>query len=314
MPDMKIFAPSLCAALAIALPAVASADPSSCTTVRMGQPPWTDINVTDALAGTVLNAIGYQQKIEPLAVPIIYQALKSNQIDVFQGNWMPAQTHFVTSYKGDFETLGTNLTGAKFTLAVPDYVAAAGVHSIADLNKYADKFSETIYGIDPGAPANKNISDMIADNAYGLKNWSMLPSSEAAMLSEVQRDVGQKKWIVFLAWEPHPMNVRFHLTYLSGGEKYFGPDYGQATVYTLGRPGLAQQCPNLAHLFANMKYNVDTENALMVPVASGSAEAPQEAADYLKQNPRQLKAWLAGVTTASGQPALPVASAALGIK
>ncbi len=34
-----------------------------------------------------------------------------------------------------------------------------------------------------------------------------------------------KKWIVFLAWEPHLMNTKFHLTYLDGGDKYFGPNF-----------------------------------------------------------------------------------------
>lgn len=301
-------------ALLAAAPVSASADPAACTTVRMGQPPWTDIAVTNALAGAVLDAIGYQPQIETLSVPIIYQSLKTQQVDLFQGNWMPAQTGFASAYKGDFETLGTNLTGAKFTLAVPDYVAAAGVHSIADLVKYGDKFGDRIYGIDPGAPANKNISQMISDNAYGLNDWSLVASSEVAMLAQVQRAVARKQWIVFLAWEPHPMNVRFHLTYLAGGDQYFGRNGGQGTVYTLGRPGLAEQCPNLAHLFSQIKFNVDMENALMAPIVDGSAQAPQEAEDYLKRHPRQLQEWLAGVTTASGQPALPAAKAALGIE
>ena len=304
----------MAAGLALLAAAPAKADPASCAIVRMGQPSWTDISVTNALASTVLTAIGYQPQAETLSVPIIYQSLKTHQVDVFQGNWMPAQSSFASAYKGDFETLGTNLTGTKFTLAVPDYVAAAGVHSLADLAKYDAKFGDRIYGIDPGAPANKNISQMISDNAYGLQDWSLVASSEVAMLAQVQRAEARKQWIVFLAWEPHPMNVRFHLTYLAGGDQYFGPNGGQGTVYTLGRPGLAEQCPNLAHLFSQIKFTVDLENALMAPVADGSVQAPQEAEAYFKQHPQLLQEWLAGVATASGQPALPVAKAALGIK
>ena len=294
--------------------ASAQADPASCKTVKMGQPPWTDIRVTDGLATTVMNAIGYQPDVKHLSVPIIYQALKNKQIDVFQGNWMPAQEHFIKSYQGGFEKLGTNLTGAKFTLAVPDYVAAAGVHSMADLNKFAAKFHEKIYGIDPGAPANKNISNMIAANAYGLGKWQLVGSSEVGMLAEVSRATAKHQWIVFLAWEPNPMNVHYHLTYLQGGDKYFGPHYGEATVYTLGTPGFAARCPNLAHLFSQMKFNVAMENTMMVPVAKGSISAKQEAADYLKKNPQLLQNWLQGVETASGQPALPAAKQALSIK
>jgi glycine betaine/proline transport system substrate-binding protein len=292
----------------------AHADPASCATVKMGQPPWTDIRVTNAITGAVLKAIGYQQHLETLSVPIIYQALKTRQIDVFLGNWMPAQEHFVTAYKGGFERLGTNLTGAKFTLAVPDYVAAKGVHSMADLNKYAAKFGDKIYGIDPGAPANKNISNMIASDAYGLKTWRLVASSEAGMLAQVSRAVARHQWIVFLAWEPNPMNVRYHLTYLEGGDKYFGPHYGEATVYTLGRPGFRQQCPNLAQFFSQLKFAVPMENTMMVPVAKGSVEPGPEASEYLKQHPALLQNWLQGVKTASGQPALPAAQQALAVK
>ncbi|MCU4160173.1 glycine/betaine ABC transporter substrate-binding protein [Acidiphilium sp. AL] len=300
--------------VAMLITVTARADPASCKVVKMGQPSWTDIRVTDALAGTVLDAIGYHQKIEHLAVPIIYQALKNQQIDVFQGNWMPAQKHFVKSYQGGFERLGTNLSGAKFTLAVPEYVAAAGVHNISDLNKHAAKFDHKIYGIGPGAPADQNIRKMIAANADGLKGWKLVASSEVGMLSEVSRDVARRRWIAFLAWEPNPMNVRYHITYLKGGAAYFGPHYGQATVYTLGRPGFSRQCPNLAHLFGQLKFNVAMENLMMVPVAKGKVSAKHEAVDYLKQHPQLLQSWLKGVKTASGQKALPAAEQALGIK
>ena len=302
----------LATALTGLAPLAAYADPASCAVVRLSQPPWSDIAITNALAVNVLNAIGYQAKVQTLSVPITYQGLKMGQVDVFQGNWMPAQSIFRGKYAGGYEVLGTNLTGAKYTLAVPDYVAAAGVHSVADLAKYANKFGDKIYGIDPGAPANETISRMIADPAYKLAGWQLVASSEVGMLSQVQRAVAHKQWIVFLAWEPNPMNVRFHITYLQGGVKYFGPDYGAATVYTLGRPDLAQQCPNLAHLFAQIKFDVGTENTLITAVADGTAQVAPVTLDYLREHPAVLAAWLQGVDTISGQPALPAAEAALG--
>ena len=35
------------------------------------------------------------------------------------------------------------------------------------------------------------------------------------------------------------MNTEFHLTYLSGGDAYFGPNYGGATVNTVTRTGFS---------------------------------------------------------------------------
>ena len=44
---------------------------------------------------------------------------------------------------------------------------------------------------------------------------------------------------MFIAWEPHPMNMRFDIRYLTGGDTTFGPNFGGATIHTLTRVGYA---------------------------------------------------------------------------
>ncbi|WP_241019009.1 choline ABC transporter substrate-binding protein [Paraburkholderia sp. Tr-20389] len=292
-----------------------AAEPQSCTQVRMADPGWTDIDATNAVAGVLLKALGYQQNVSNLSVPITYQGLKKGQIDVFLGNWMPAQGPLVKPFVDEhsIDVLHANLTNAKFTLAVPDYVAAAGVHSFADLVKHADQFNGKIYGIEPGAPANQNIKKMIADKAFGLGDWKVVESSETGMLTQVERAVRDKQWIVFLAWEPHLMNTKFHLTYLSGGDAYFGPNYGGATVNTVTRPGFAGQCTNLAKLFQQMTFNVDMENQIIANVLQNKVDINTAALTALKGNPDLLNAWLKGVTTTSGADGLQAVQAQLGI-
>lgn len=291
----------------------ALADPGACRKVTFGEPPWTDIATTDGATGVVLDALGYQAEMKTLSVPVIYQALVNRQIDAFQGNWMPAQTHFVAPLLAAHKIarLGVNLTGAKYTLAVPDYVAAGGVTSFADLAKFGAKFGHRIYGIEAGAAANQTILKMIKADGFGLKGWRLVASSEQGMLAEVARDVPHKKWIVFLAWAPHPMNVQFPLTYLSGGAKYFGPHFGGATVYTVARAGLAAACPNLAHLLGQMHFTVAMENSMMLAVEQDKESGAAAARAYLKAHPAVAKPWLAGVSTISGRPAAPALAKAL---
>lgn len=292
-----------------------AAEPKSCTQVRMADPGWTDIDATNAVAGVLLKALGYQQSISNLSVPITYQGLKKGQIDVFLGNWMPAQGPLVKPFVDEhsIDILHANLTDAKFTLAVPDYVAAAGVHSFADLVKHADHFGGKIYGIEPGAPANQNIKKMIADKAFGLGSWSIVESSETGMLTQVERSVRDKKWIVFLAWEPHLMNTKFQLSYLAGGDAYFGPNYGGATVNTVTRAGFAGQCTNLARLFQQMTFNVDLENQIITNVLQNKVDVNAAALHALQGNPALLGSWLKGVTTVSGADGLQAVQATLGI-
>jgi glycine betaine/proline transport system substrate-binding protein len=293
-----------------------AAEPSACRTVRMSDPGWTDITSTNGVAGVLLKALGYRQDVNTLSVPITYQSLAGGKLDVFLGNWMPAQEHFVAPLlaAGKVDLLRHNLTDAKFTLAVPDYVAQAGVHSFADLAAHADQFGHKIYGIEPGAPANQNIQKMLDAKDFDLHGWTLVESSEQGMLSQVARDAPQKQWIVFLAWEPHPMNTMFPLTYLTGGDRYFGPNYGDTTVNTLARKGFAAECPNVARLFQQLAFTVPMENEMMVQVSTKKRTGDEAATNYLKAHPDLLGPWLDGVTTRDGKPGLAAVQAALGVK
>ncbi|MBH0238050.1 choline ABC transporter substrate-binding protein [Methylobrevis albus] len=301
-------------ALLAAGPALA-ADAESCKTIRMSDPGWTDITSTNAIASVVLDALGYTADIKTLSVPIGYEAMKNKDTDVFLGNWMPAQQSFIDDLNaaGAIEVVTKNLTGAKFTLAVPSYVAEAGVKDFNDLAANADKFGSEIYGIEPGAPANSNIQKMIDAGDFGLTGWKVVESGEQAMLAQVARAGRSQDFVVFLAWAPHPMNEVFDLTYLSGGDAYFGPNFGGAEVYTLARTGWSAECPNAATLFRNLVFEIGLENAMMGRILNDGTDPEAAAKAELKANPAVLDAWLAGVTTFDGQPGLDAVKAELGL-
>lgn len=292
----------------------ALADDAGCKVIRMSDPGWTDITATNGVAHVVLTALGYQPDIRSLSVPIGYEAMKSGDTDVFLGNWMPAQQHFIDDLNGAgaIEVLARNLAGAKFTLAVPAYMKDRGIRDFADLAAHAEEFDSTIYGIEAGAPANASIQKMIDEGDFGLTGWHLVESSEQGMLAQVERAVKAEEGIVFLAWAPHPMNEQFPLEYLSGGDAYFGPDYGGADVHTLARKGWPETCPNAARLFGNMVFELGMENQLMGKILGGQ-DASAAAAEWLKANPGVLAGWLDGVTTLDGQPGEPAVKAALGL-
>ncbi|SCB39090.1 choline ABC transporter substrate-binding protein [Rhizobium multihospitium] len=293
---------------------IARADGDNCRTIHLSDPGWTDITSTNGVTGVLLTALGYEPDIKTLSVPIGYQAMKTGEIDVFLGNWMPAQKAFVDDLDKAkaAEVLNRNLEGAKFTLAVPTYVADKGIKDFSDLQKHGDDFDRKIYGIEPGAPANANIQKMIDANDFGLKGWELVESSEQAMLSQVERASKDKQAIVFLAWAPHPMNEHFKIAYLSGGDAYFGANYGGAEVYTLARTGWAAQCPNAAKLFHNLTFDIGMENSLMGSILGGDS-AKDAATAWLKAHPDALTPWLAGVTTIDGKPGLDAVKAAIGL-
>jgi glycine betaine/proline transport system substrate-binding protein len=211
-----------------------AADPESCKKVRFSDVGWTDITATTAVASVILEALGYEPEAQVLSVPVTYTSLKNKDIDVFLGNWMPTMENDIKPYReeGSVETLGANLEGAKYTLAVPKYTHEAGLKDFADIAKFRDQLGGKIYGIEPGNDGNRLILDMISNDKFGLKGFELVESSEQGMLAQVAKSVKAKEHIVFLGWEPHPMNASFEMAYLSGGDEIFGPNFGGATVYT----------------------------------------------------------------------------------
>lgn len=107
------------------------------------------------------------------------------------------------------------------------------------------------------------------------------------------------------------MNANFDMGYLTGGDDYFGPDLGGATVYTNTRVGLAEDCPNLGTLLDNLSFTLAMENEIMRAILN-DGEDPRAAAEaWLAGNPDVWQGWLDGVTTADGGDAVAAVEAAL---
>ena len=191
-----------------------------CDTVRFSDVGWTDITATTAVTSEVVEALGYKSTTQLLSVPVTYTSLANADIDVFLGNWMPTMEADIAKYReaGTVETVRANLEGAKYTLAVPKYVYDAGVKNFADIAKFRDKFKGRLYGIEPGNDGNRLMQDMIDKDAFGLKGFNLVESSEAGMISQVTRSAKRKQWVAFLGWAPHPMNANIEMEYLDGGD------------------------------------------------------------------------------------------------
>ncbi|WCD80450.1 choline ABC transporter substrate-binding protein [Pseudomonas sp. TUM22785] len=298
------------ALLSSALITTAQAEDARCATVKLGDPGWSDIAVTNGVTRLLLDGLGYKAETQTLAVPIIFAGLQKGQVDVFLGNWMPAQQSNYDKFvaAGEVDKVAQNLGGTEYTLAVPTYAYDAGVKTFADLDKHADRFKHTLYGIAAGSPANISIQDMIKGDEFGLGDWKLVESSEQAMLVQVGRAVKRKDFVVFLGWTPHPMNVQYDMKYLKGGEKYFG---ASGTVNTLARKGYAQQCPNVGKLLANLAFTQEMENAVMNEVLSKNASNDEAVKAWLKANPQVVEGWLQGVTTREGGDGLAAVKAKL---
>ncbi len=297
----------------VPMSAAQAADSEACKAVRFSDVGWTDITATTATATVVLKALGYEPVTQVLSVPVTYSSLKNGDIDVFLGNWMPTMEADIKPYRedGSVESIGANLEGAKYTLAVPKYTYEAGVKTFEDIAKFKDQLDGKIYGIEPGNDGNRLILDMIEKDTFGLKGFEVVESSEAGMLSAVAKAARKKEHLVFLGWEPHPMNANFEMAYLEGGDDVFGPNLGGATVHTNVRKGYVGECPNAGKLVSNLKFTLQMENEIMGAILNDGTDPEKAATNWLKANPGVMDAWLDGVTTFDGGDAMAAAKSAL---
>jgi glycine betaine/proline transport system substrate-binding protein len=287
--------------------AAQAADAESCKAVRFADVGWTDIQVITGIASNLFEALGYAPEVKTLSVPVTYASLKNKDVDVFLGNWMPSMTADIKPYVEDksVEVLQpANLEGAGYGIVVPQYVADAGVKSIADLAANKDKFGGKFYGIESGNDGNRIIGDIIKDANNKLEGWELVESSEAGMLTEAEKAIKNNEWILFLGWTPHPIMGEMSIHYLTGVDSY---GFGPAQVFTNVRAGYTTECPNAGKLISNLKFDLKMEGTMMAPVLKDGKDPKVVASEWIKANPDSIKAWLDGVTALDGSDGMAAA-------
>jgi glycine betaine/proline transport system substrate-binding protein len=279
-----------------------AAEPESCKAVRFADVGWTEIQVISGIASILYDALGYQSEVKTLSVPVTFAALKSKDLEVFFGNWMPSQTADIKAYLDDksVEQLTANMEGAGYGVVVPKYVADAGVKSVTDMAAHKDKFGGKFYGIESGNDGNRIIQTMIGEEKNNLAGFELVESSEAGMLTEAEKAIKNNEWIAFLGWTPHPVMGDMPLHYLEGTDSY---GFGPATVYTVGRAGWAAECPNAAKLVTNMKFDLKMVGGMMSPVLKDGKDPKDVATEWVKANGETVNKWLEGVTAMDGSDA-----------
>ncbi|HUS55817.1 MAG TPA: choline ABC transporter substrate-binding protein [Thermohalobaculum sp.] len=285
---------------------------AACEKVTFSDVGWTDITATTAATSIVLEALGYQIDIKVLSVPVTYISLEQGDVDVFLGNWMPTMEGDIAKYReaGTVDTVRANLNGTAYTLATNAAGAALGIKTFADIAGHADALDGKIYGIEAGNDGNRIVMDLIAADTFGLSAVKMIESSEQGMLAQVDRASRKDEPVIFLGWAPHPMNSNFEVTYLTGGEEWFG---AEGDVYTNTRAGYVAECPNVGAFLNNLSFTLAMENAIMGAILDDGEDANDAAKAWLKANPGTLGPWLEGVTTKDGGDAMAAVSAALGL-
>ncbi len=144
------------------------------------------------------------------------------------------------------------------------------IGSIEDLNKpeVKEKLKGSIQGIDPGAGLTRLSEKAVKD--YALDGYKLQISSEAGMLTTVDRAVRSDKWFVATSWSPHWMFGKYELRYLDDPKG----SLGQAEhVDILARKDFEKDNPEVAGFLSRMKLPIGDLEAAMFNAQETSYEA-----------------------------------------
>lgn len=257
--------------------------------VKIGWAAWSDAEfVTKLAAKLIQDDLGQKVQLVQTDVAPLYQGVGRGDLDAMMMAWLP-KTHadYYAKVKDKVDVLGTVYDGAKLGWVVPAYIPESEIASIDDLKKpdVKKKLSGTIAGIDPGAGLTRLSQKALKD--YGLDGYKLQVSSEAGMLTTVDRAERGKKWFVATSWSPHWMFGKYKLRYIADPKKSLGD---AEHVDVLAHKGFAGKNPKVAGFLSRMKLPLADLQAGMFDAQQTSYD--QAIDKYIKSHPDQIKAWL----------------------
>ncbi|NVD42736.1 glycine betaine ABC transporter substrate-binding protein [Ensifer sp. HO-A22] len=257
--------------------------------VKIGWAAWSDAEFVTKLAAKIIkDELGREVELVQTDVAPLYQGVSRGDLDAMMMAWLP-QTHadYYGKVKDKVETLGTVYEGAKLGWVVPAYIPESELNSIEDLQKpeIRQKLGSTVQGIDPGAGLTRLSEKALKD--YGLEDYKLQISSEAGMLTSVDRAVRTEKWFVATSWSPHWMFGKYELRYIADPKSSLGE---AEHVDVLARQGFKQDNPEVAAFLTRMKLPIGDLEAAMFEAQQTSYDAAVE--KYIADHPDQVKVWI----------------------
>ncbi|MFG6158476.1 ABC transporter substrate-binding protein [Halomonas sp. 1390] len=303
---------SLVTGLALATPALAADRDDR---LRLVVPPWPGVTVKSEIIAQLIEPLGYRTEALELSSTVGYSTLQSGDSDAFLAGWMPAQqdSYDAAMAAGAILDLGNNVNGARMGLAVPGYVAEAGITNAEQLAdpEVAERFDRAIYSIESGSTVTDMIEGAIEADTHGLEAWELKASSTPGMLSEVKAAVAEQQWILFYGWTPHWMVPEYDVHILDDAANVFGADSGRSDVKTIVAKEYAEANPNLTRLLDQFVLSADQQSDFIREYSLEERDVEDVAREWLAAHPERVAAFLEGVETRDGSDALAAVEASL---
>ena len=252
-------------------------------TVKLAYVNWAEGVAVTHLLDAMLTDMGYTVETTMADVAPIFAAVAGGDQDVMVETWVPV-THktYWDKYGDQFEELAVWFDKARIGLVVPQYV---NIDSIEDLNSIKDDLEGQITGIDAGAGIMKTTDKALEE--YSL-DYELVTSSGPAMTAALKSAIDKKEPVVVTGWAPHWKFARYNLKFLKDPKQVYG---SVEEIKSICRKGFKQDMPEVAAIFAKMKFNGQQIGSLMDAVSQAEGSEEEAVRAWMEDNKELIDSW-----------------------
>lgn len=252
---------------------------------------WTDGQSVSLLLENQLEDLGYKVETDTFSdAAVLYAGIANGDVDMYPSSW-PEVTHkqYMDEYGDKLEDVGAYYDNAVLTIAVPKYMK--DINSIEDLKGKGKDFDGKIIGIEPGAGLTKATKGMIPK--YGLdKEFELVTSSTAAMLTELGNATDAEEDIVVTLWRPFWANNAYPVKDLKDPKGAMGDP---EKLHFTATKGFSDEFSEAADYISKIKLD-DKQYGDLEDLVVNKHKDDGEAAitEWLKKNPDAYEGEIAG--------------------
>lgn len=211
--------------LFIAALSFAIATPGQAAVVSLGHVDLSFYEVTANVVQIMLERHGHNVAVQKGSHAQVYPKLGTGEVDLFVAAWLPhAHAQYWEQYKDSTVKVVALYDDARLFWAVPDYVPATEVKSVADLAKpeIAGRMQKEVRG--PGADSGLMIGSkkIFADYQLEPAGYQLLAGKPADWIANFNENVAAKRWFVMPLWQPQYLNRAHALRILDEPKKILG--------------------------------------------------------------------------------------------
>ncbi len=230
--------------------------------------------------------MGYQVELSSVSAGVMWESIATGDQDIITTAWLP-YTHqsYWEQHQDNVDRIGVLYEGAVLAIVVPEYVT---IDSLAEMKDYEEEFGGRIVGIDPGAGIMEATKNETMPN-YGLDDWELSESSEAAMMAELDSYYNNGDWIAVTGWAPHWKFAEYDLKLLEDPDETLG---GLEEIVIVARQGFRDDFPEATTFFENWKLTDEQLGEVMAYISVDGMAPAVAARTWIDDNQDIVNSWL----------------------